>query len=264
MVVILGVGFTGRRLARRLLRAGEQVFAAVRALDRFHDLAEAGLTLCDFASAESTLPRRAVLVDLIPPLPESENNALRKTIAQLAPKRVVYVSSTGVYGECAEVNEKSPACPADERGRRRLEEEQWIASHPWSTLILRAAAIYGPRRGVHAAIREGKLPRGAGSGVVSRIHVEDLAALVAAGISADVEGAWPVADDDPCSTEEIAAWCAEHMGLGGPPPAGNKLSIAGRRVDGSKIREILRVRLQYSSWKTGIPASIYEEKTGNS
>ena len=49
-----------------------------------------------------------------------------------------------------------------------------------------------------------QMPRGAGSGIVSRIHVEDLAAIVEAGLFSDVQGAWPVADDVPCSSAEIA------------------------------------------------------------
>ena len=84
---------------------------------------------------------------------------------------------------------------------------------PWSSLILRSAAIYGTGRGVHAALREGRIPRGAGAGIVSRIHVEDLAAIIEAGLYAELEGAWPVADDAPCSSTEIAAWCVRTMNL---------------------------------------------------
>src|SRR5579863_3031326 len=180
MVIILGLGFTGQHLAWRLLKQGDSVFAAVRGVGRFRDLADAGLTLAELADGPSALPKRATVAHMIPPLPETEESALRAAIEALEPRRMVYVSSTGVYGEQSEVDQQSPAVPTDERGIRRLEEEQWLVSHPWSALILRAAAIYGPGRGVHAAIREGKLPRGAGSEVVSRIHVDDLAATVEA------------------------------------------------------------------------------------
>ncbi len=259
VVIILGLGFTGQRLAWRLLRRGERAFAAVRGIGRFREPAEAGITLCEFADW-SSLPRGAALVLLIPPLPEPENAELRAKIEALEPRRIVYVSSTGVYGDQPAVDEKTPAAPGDERGRRRLEEERRVAELAPSVLILRAAAIYGPGRGVHAAIREGKIPRGVGSGVVSRIHVEDLAAIVEAGVYSDLEGAWPVADDEPCSTAEIAAWCAERLGISGLPLTGSNPSIAGRRVDGTKIRERLGVQLRYRSWKTGMPASIAEEE----
>jgi nucleoside-diphosphate-sugar epimerase len=202
------------------------------------------------------------VIHCIPPLAEPENIALRALIEELNPRRIVYVSSTSVYGEQAEVNEETPVHPNDERGYRRVEEEQWVASKPWSSLILRSAAIYGPGRGVHAALREGRIPRSAGSGVVSRIHVEDLAAIVEAGVSSALEGAWPVADELPCTSAEIAAWCVGTMNLGGAAEMAPTIPIAGRKVDGRKIRELLDIRLTYPSWETGIPASLLEEDAG--
>jgi nucleoside-diphosphate-sugar epimerase len=261
MVVILGLGFTGTRLARRIIGRGIPVLALVRGVQRFPELANSGLELVEL-TGNVPLRRNAIVAHLIPPLPGPENAALRETILKLAPKRVVYVSSTGVYGGRTDVDWETPATPNDDRGRLRLEEERWIASGPWTSLILRSAAIYGPGRGVHAAVREGKMPRGAGSGITSRIHVDDLAAIVEAGLfaDADLQGAWPVADDAPCATEEIVRWCAELLHLeavSGAESAGKP--IAGRNVDGRKIREVLGVELKYPSWRTGIAASLAEE-----
>ena len=263
MVIILGLGFTGARLAGQLLRRGIHVSSPVRGIGRFRELANAGLQLSELMldhPETMLLPRNAILAHLIPPLPEPENSALRDTIRKLGPKRVVYVSSTGVYGGQTDVEWDTLAEPNDDRGRLRLAEERWIASGPWTSLALRSAAIYGPGRGVHAAIQEGKMPRGAGSGIVSRIHVEDLAAIVEAALFADLQGAWPVADDMPCSTSEIARWCARVLKL---EPVGEYQTpvrpMPGRRVNGSKIREILGVKLKYPSWRTGIAASLSEE-----
>jgi nucleoside-diphosphate-sugar epimerase len=258
MIIVLGLGFTGQRLAWRLLRRGLPVCAAVRGIERFRKLADAGLYLYQFGTAPA-LPKDSILVDLIPPLQEAENAALRRYIQDLEPSRVLYVSSTGVYGDQTEVNEETLAMPSDERGRLRLAEEQWVSSGPWSSLILRAAAIYGPGRGVHTAIRQGRAPRGTASGVVSRIHVNDLAALIEVGISSDLEGAWPVADDEPCSTAEIAEWLGKIHEIQGNDSR-STVTTHGRRVDGRKIRELLALELTYRSWRTGIPASIDEEK----
>jgi nucleoside-diphosphate-sugar epimerase len=172
---------------------------------------------------------------------------------------VVYISSTGVYGDQAEVDAETAPSPVDDRGHRRLAEEGWIAAGPWTSLILRSAAIYGPGRGVHAAVRQGKLPRGIGSGVTSRIHVDDLAAIVDAGIFSALQGAWPVADDEPCATDDIVRWCRESLHLG-TAEMQTTATMAGRKVDGRKIRELLRVELRYSSWQSGITASIAEEE----
>jgi nucleoside-diphosphate-sugar epimerase len=258
MIIVLGLGFTGQRLAWRLLRRGVAVCAAARRVERFRKLADAGLVLSEFGTVPS-LSKHSVLIDLIPPLQEPENAALRQYIQDLEPSRVIYVSSTGVYGDQIEVNEKTAAMANDERGRLRLAEEQWVSSGPWTSLILRAAAIYGPGRGVHTALRQGKAPRGTRSGVVSRIHVEDLAALIEAGIFSDLEGAWPVADDEPCATAEIAEWLGESREMKQPDSTSTD-TTRGRRVDGRKIRELLAIELIYRSWRTGIPASIEQEK----
>lgn len=254
MVIVLGLGFTGQRLARRLLREGIPVCAAVRGVDRFRQLADAGLALSEFDDA-GTFPKNALLAHMIPPVP-----AIEPFIRQLEPRRIVYVSSTGVYGDQVDVHAETRADPSDERGRLRVEEERWIAAGPWTSLILRAAAIYGPGRGVHVALREGRAPRGGGSGIVSRIHVDDLVAIVHAGLFSDVEGAWPVGDDDPCSTAEIAAWCAEVWQT--KMWNSSEIATTGRRVDGTAIREKLGIELKHHSWRTGIPASLAAEDAG--
>ncbi len=242
------------------------MWAPVRGVERFRDLAGAGVQLSELVldhPEAKALPSGASVVVTIPPIFGPANTQLHELIARIAPRRVVYISSTGVYGDQSDVDVNSQAAPSDDRGRLRVKEEQWMSSGPWTSLILRSAAIYGPGRGVHAAVRQGKLPRGVGSGVTSRIHVDDLAALAEAAIFSDLQGAWPVADDAPCSTDEIVRWCQENLHLetpGMPVPtmiAGR--TIAGRRVDGRRIRELLGVGLRYPSWQSGIQASRAEE-----
>jgi nucleoside-diphosphate-sugar epimerase len=255
MAIIIGFGFTGTRLARRLLARGVEVFAPVRSIDKFRAWTESKLHLFEGHLSEGNkmaLPKNDIMAVTIPPLQGPDKAALRNTIQMLAPQRVVYVSSTGVYGDQVEIDEDSAALATDDRGRVRLEDEAWIAAGPWSSLILRAAAIYGPGRGVHVAMREGRLPRGSASGVVSRIHVDDLAALIDAGMFSTVQGAWPVADDEPCASAEIARFLGFSELAEGAP-------VSGRKVDGRRIRKLLGVELQFPSWQTGIPASLKEE-----
>jgi nucleoside-diphosphate-sugar epimerase len=134
-------------------------------------------------------------------------------------------------------------------------------------MILRPAAIYGPGRGVHASIREGKyFLIGDGSNYISRIHVEDLAAHAHAALLADLEGAWPVADEEPCPAREIAAFCAGLLNLPMPPnldnPPSDDTRRANRRVNGAAIRRLLGVSLRYPSYRLGIPACLEEEAIG--
>ena len=174
-----------------------------------------------------------------------------------APARVVYLSTTAVYGAATQVDATTPVDPKSDRARPRLEAERHVAAGPWSSLILRPAAIYGPGRGVQES-----LPRGAyyaGDNYVSRIHVDDLAAHAEAALLSDLEGAYPVADEVPCTTREIAEFCAHLLNLPSvpqPAPGTKARATSNRRVDGSAIRRALGITLTYPSYRTGIPASL--------
>ncbi len=175
--------------------------------------------------------------------------------------RIVYLSTTGVYGAAREVDERTAPAPRTERERLRVNAEDAIAAAAPSSLILRPAAIYGPGRGVHVSLLEGRYQMlEGGNNYVSRIHVDDLAALAEAALLSDLKGAYPVADEEPCTSLEIAEFCARLLGISLPPEiAANELGEtrrSDRRVDGSAILRALGVGLRYPSYRTGIPASL--------
>jgi nucleoside-diphosphate-sugar epimerase len=187
--------------------------------------------------------------------------------------RVVYLSTTGVHGAAAEVDETTPPAPQTPGDEARLAAERAVLGGPWSGLVLRPAAIYGPHRGAHALLRSGGLARLARlDRVVSRIQVEDLAALCEAALASGTTGAFPVADDQPASTLEVARFAARLLGLpepGDPPPLGPD-AVAGppregairgdRRVDGRAVRRVLGVALRYPTYREGLPAALREEQ----
>lgn len=257
-VILLGLGFTTRRLARRLLLLRRlKVFAAVRNAERFRELSALGVRTGGFNP--EGYPQGAILIHTVPPLPEPEGRTVREFIAQLKPRRIVYISSTGVYGNQPVVNEDTSVLGSDEKARVRIEDEKWLREGPWESLIVRAAAIYGPERGVHVRIRERRLPRAEPGAVTSRIHVDDLAAVIEAGVLSNLTGAWPLADDYPCATAEVAEWCAGILGVDLNSQWNEKIPVQGRRVDGRKIRELLGVELRYPKYDTGTLACLAEE-----
>jgi len=253
-VILLGLGFTTTRLACRLLIRDSHVYGVTRQPERFRDLESIGLRVSGFDA--SHLPKYATIVHTIPPLDGPERDALHRFIRELQPRRIVYISATSVYGDQVEVDENTPPRPSGEKSVARFAEEGWLRSGPWRNLIVRPAAIYGPGRGVHEKIREHKQPRGAGSGVVSRIHVDDLAAVLEAGVFSDLEGAWPLADDHPSSSAEITEFCLRLMRLEPGDKTWSTFPVAGRRVDGRKIRELLSVDLLYPTYESGILQSL--------
>ena len=252
-VLILGCGFTGQRVARRFLARGFHVTATTRTPARLASLTQLGVSVITLDDLAAHLHPGVLVLHSIPPSgPADLLDALGT-----APPRVVYLSTTGVYGSATHVDATTPIDPQYERARPRLEAEQRVAAGPWSSLILRPAAIYGPGRGVQES-----LPRGAyyaGDNYVSRIHVDDLAAHAEAALLSGLEGAYPVADEEPCTTREIAQFCALLLHLPSvPQPAqGTRArTTSNRRVDGSAIRRALGIKLTYPSYHTGIPASL--------
>lgn len=242
-VLILGCGFTGQRVARRFLDRGARVIAASRDPERLAGLGVEAVRLTDLPAQ---LNPGTLVLHSIPPAGEPD---LPSLLADRA-ARLVYLSSTSVYGSATVVDEDTPVDP----GSDRFEAERDAAAGPWSTLILRPAAIYGPGRGVHKRVERGEYP--AGGNVVSRIHVDDLAAHVEAGLLSDLTGAYPVADEEPCTSREVAAFLGYGPQLRFPA---SKRVTGNRRVDGSAIRRALGITLIYPSYRTGIPAAIQAE-----
>jgi nucleoside-diphosphate-sugar epimerase len=209
------------------------------------------------------VPKGARVLYSIPTIEGDEDASRRVLLALQAfePRRVVYLSTTGVYGHQAVIDEKSQPAPRTLRDEARISAENAALASAESAIVLRPAAIYGPGRGIHVSMREGRFRMGgAGSNYVSRIHVEDLATHCEAALFSDLSGAWPVADEYPCTTMEVAEFCAERYGYAMPPsvhPAAlHHTRQANRRVDGSAIRRLLGITLAYPSFREGIPASM--------
>ena len=252
-VLILGAGFTGSRVAERLKARGVPVTCTHR-------------TSIDFLKPESHSQLRALLrpgcvvLHSIPTLERGCDRDLVETMGDL-PSRVIYLSTTGVYGAAENVDESTPPQPQTAKQRARIETERAVCSGPWPALILRPAAIYGPGRGIHVSMKAGKFQlHGDGFNFVSRIHVDDLAAITEAALLSGATGAYPVADEHPCCSKEIAEYCAGLLGVPMPPFAScgtvPENRRGNRRVDGSAIRRLLGITLRYPSYRTGIPASL--------
>lgn len=273
LIFILGCGYTGSRVAQLLLDRGIEVGGCARSLRGLAELTAQGLRPIEFnvedpASlgelAERLEPGTRLLYS-IPTLrgPEGRWEPAAEILAAVGHKlsRVVYLSTTGVYGSATRVDETTALDPATDRQRLRMDAEEAVSAGPWQSLILRPAAIYGPGRGVQVALPAGEYKLvGDGSSFISRIHVDDLAAIATAALLSELTGAYPVADEEPCSSLEIAEFCASLIGLKNLESVTSEevseTRRSNRQVDGRAIRELLGVELQFPSYRQGIPASI--------
>ncbi len=183
-----------------------------------------------------------------------------------------YLSTTGVYGDSngAWVNETTPLNPSSERSQRRVAAEQaWQALHDNDAVpvhIFRLAGIYGPGRSVFDQIRARNAKRIDKPGhAFSRIHVDDIARVLAASISKPNPGAvYNVCDNEPAPPAEVTNYACALLGKESPPledfaavkdrmsPMALSFWQDNRRVDNTRIRKELGVRLRYPDYRSGL------------
>jgi len=161
-ILIIGCGDIGLRVARRLTRS-YRVFALTSSPNRFQELREVGATpiLGNLDQAESLWRLSGLaqtVIHLAPPQNQGNRDCRTRNLLRIlsqAPdivRRLIYISTTGVYGnhDGAEVSETTPIQPLSERAQRRVDAERalrlWAPTHGVSLTILRVPGIYAADR----------------------------------------------------------------------------------------------------------------------
>jgi nucleoside-diphosphate-sugar epimerase len=228
------------------------------------------------------LPSAGALVFHFAPPPGEgrEDPRTARLVAHFArhgnPRRVVYISTTGVYGDCqgAWVDESWPVQPSAERSARRADAERrlqdWAATTGADLVILRVAGIYAADRLPLERLRQGlpvvKLEQAPWS---NRIHAEDLVAIcLAAAERAPAAAIYNVCDGHPSTMTHYFLEVARAAGLPPPPQidlqdAPGQLSPGmlsymseSRRLHNRRLREELGIRLRYPDLSAGLSASL--------
>ncbi len=279
-----GFGYTARVLARRLAAEGWIVGGTCRTVERATALRAAGFPVEVF-DRDHPLPGKAldgVTQLLVSVPPDAAGDPVLAMHGEDIPKIeslcwLGYLSTTGVYGDRGGgwVDETTELSPSGERGRRRVAAEAgWLdlwRRRGAPAHIFRLAAIYGPGRSPFDALRAGTAKRIDKPGqVFSRIHVEDLAHVLAASISRPRPGAvYNVCDDDPAAPEAVVAYAASLLGMPAPPlvpfeaaglsPMARSFYDDNKRVSNRLIKSELGVTLRYADFRAGLAAILGEE-----
>jgi len=273
ITLFVGAGYTGARVLARLpdvialgrSRAGDERLD----LDRDERLGIA-------------LPAEYAVIYSVPPAPDQPGDPrLARFLALLPhpPARIVYLSTTGVYGDRGgeRVDERSEPHPESARTERRLAAERlladWCTENGSTAVVLRVPGIYGPGRLGTERLREAMpVIRDEEANPGNRIHVDDLASCCIAALSPGVpDGIYNVGDGDHRTGTWFTNEVARQAGL--PPPPAISLAEAqqtfspmrlsflreSRVVDTTKMREVLGVTPKYTDPADGIAASLAEE-----
>ena len=279
VLLSFGHGYSARALTRLLSPTGWTVIGTTRSVDKAGVLRTEGVEPLIWPGADivPALDRATHL--LISAAPDDDGDpVLRHIRAEIAARAeqfqwVGYLSTTGVYGDHDGdwVDENSPLTPATKRGQARVKAEA-----DWTALglplhIFRLAGIYGPGRGPFEKVRQGTARRIIKPGqVFSRIHVADIAQVLAASIARPHPGAaYNLCDDDPAPPEDVIAYAAELLGLPVPvaedfataemTPMARSFYAESKKVRNDRIKAELGVRLLYPDYRAGLTALLADE-----
>ncbi|MBM4189842.1 MAG: SDR family oxidoreductase [Betaproteobacteria bacterium] len=287
-VLIIGCGDIALRLVRQQREpsssrhGGVQFYALNRSPSRIPLLREMGIRPIEGdLDDRRSLVRLAGIADVVMHFAPPQSDALvdrrtRRLLAALAmgaaPARMVYISTTGVYGDCAGawVEETRPARPGNARARRRWDAERqlrgWAIRAGVRLSILRAPGIYARGRLPEARVRQGLpalLP--AVDIHTNHIHAEDLARLAwRAAFRARPQRLYNAVDDSGLRMGDWFDCVADHLGVPRPPrlpyeavmsavtPAMRTFLNESRRLSNRRIREELGFRFCYPDVHVGL------------
>jgi nucleoside-diphosphate-sugar epimerase len=191
-LLIVGCGDVGMRLIP-LLRSRFRVFALTSQSERLSELRSAGVIpiLGNLDSPQSLYRLKGlsdIVVHLAPPPMQGSLDQRTRNLVAILPRhgRLVYVSTTGVYGDCkgAFFDETRPVAPVNARAERRVDAERvlrrWARHHQGKLSILRVPGIYAADRLPLERLRQGTPALlDADDVYTNHIHADDLAQIIA-------------------------------------------------------------------------------------
>ena len=282
-MLIVGCGAVGRKIAHAARQRGVSVNCLVRTGESARQLRDSGLDaqvldLDRDIGASLDTQGEAQVFYLAPPPPDGvQDPRMRRFLGALpdgAKPRIVYISTTGVYGDCggAWVDERHPVNPQVDRARRRLDAERqllrWREASHGEVIILRVAGIYGPGKLPLARLaKRTPMVSEAEAPWTNRIHIEDLVNTCEAAMSSGRDGeCYNVSDGRPGNMRDYFDCVADVFGLPRAPMisltegrdrlSAGLLSYLGesRRLDNRKMIEDLGISLRYPDLVSGLAA----------
>lgn len=290
-LVCLGMGFSASALAALAERQGWKISGTSRSAEGLVEIRARGWRAEIFdgergsqalrADTAGALADATHLVISIPPGDDGDP-VLKLHAEDIVRYRnlrwIGYLSTVGVYGDHdgAWVDETTTTLPVSKRSKLRVEAERawqdFAADKDWRLQIFRLAGIYGPGRSAVDQIERGKARRIVKKDqVFNRIHVDDIARVVSAGMAgAGSHILYNVADDEPGPPQDVVAYAAELLGVEPPPevpfetaelsPMGRSFYGERKRVSNDRIKTDLGVRLAYPNYREGLKAVIEARK----
>lgn len=251
LVLVAGLGDVGGRLAPLRLGQGDDVIGVRRS--RVDETGGLRGVRADLATGSRLryLPRRADAI-VFCAAPDQRDEAayralyldgLRRLMDACDAPRLVFVSSTAVYGQDDGewVDENTPAEATAFNGRVLREAEQALVVRPGG-IALRLSGLYGPGR--EAMLRKARAGDAAAARWTNRVHVADAAAAISHLLDlSQPRDLYLGSDDTPALESDVLAWIRGQEGL--PAVAAQASPARGRRIRNTRLRD--------SGWRPEFP-----------
>ncbi len=276
-LLCIGLGYSATVLAARVAAEGWRIIGTAKSPDgaaRISALGYEALVFDGTAPSDALRPALASATHLLVSAPpDASGDPLLRHHAGDLPRTIAwvgYLSTVGVYGDHggAWVDETTVPKPVSNRSRWRLDAEQaWFdlaARTGIQTEIFRLAGIYGPGRGPLESARKGTARAIVKPGqVFNRIHVEDIANVLAAAIARPAgHTIYNVTDDEPAPPQDVLAQAARLLGLPAPPsvdfatadltPMARSFYSECKRVSNARMKQALGVTLAFPTYRDGL------------
>ncbi len=280
--IIIGCGDVGQRLALHLQQQSKSVLGVVQSDSSLQKLqamqipAEQ-LDLDTFSELSLDITGKPVFYFAPPVSSGAEDSRMVNFLSvlkshQQIPAKIVYISTTGVYGDCQGrwINEDEALKPLADRAKRRLHAELQLKAFAGESncqlVILRVAGIYGPGKLPLARLSQQQpVIRPEESPFTNRIHIDDLVNICAIAMQHAKDGSlYNVSDGQPGTMADYFTRIALRANLPVPPQISledgkHKLSAGmmsymreSRRLDNSRLLQDLSIELAYPDLDSGL------------
>jgi nucleoside-diphosphate-sugar epimerase len=290
-VLLIGCGYVGMPLGRALAAQGHEVYGVRRSEGASEALQKAGIRpLVGDVTDPGKLAGIPGPFDWVVNLVSSSRGGVEEYrqvylegtknivnwLSANPPRKFVYTSSTGVYGQmdASQVKETSPTEPGTDTGQVLVQTEQELLAAArekrFPALILRVAGIYGPDRGHYFKQfinGEARIP-GSGTRYLNMIHVDDLVGVIIAALKSGRPGeVYNAVDDEPVMQVHFFRWLSETLGKWMPPfvaedqEEARKRGLTNKKVLNRRLKMELGYAFKYPTFRQGYTAEIQRLET---
>ncbi len=286
-LLIVGCGDIGMRLLPLLARRF-RIFAVTRSSSQQAKVRAAGAiplqVNLDHAASLACLAGLADrVIHLAPPPGAGPLDQRTRNLLAILPERcrLIYISTTGVYGDCggAWLDETRTVAPQSERAIRRVDAEQalraWAVRSHSRLVILRVPGIYSAQRLPLTRLQNGTPALLAAEDVwTNHIHADDLAQIILQALWHGCSGrVYHASDDTRLLMGDYFDVVADAFALPRPPrlpreqlqqqvsPLLLSFMTESRRLHNARIKYELGVRLRYPTVQDGVQAGLQNPLT---